>query len=605
MKRIHAVRFFLLIILLLGIGVSPARAHAILVSSIPADNATLTTPPSQVELFFSEAIDPNLSKISVMDTNGTRVDAGDAHLDPSDATHMIVSLTTLGDGVYTVAWTAVSATDGHQTSGSYPFAVGNMVMGSMTGAQTTPASPFMGGLVFTKALLYLSTATIIGALMFFRLVWKPSLRKANINFNDLPDYERFSHKLILGALVLLIIADMLSLFAQAGQVSGHVIGWPWQPDFMTVLLNTRFGALAIARLGLAFILAGLLLPKATSWNRYLALAICPLLLLTFSLESHAASEPLPALPIMFDMLHFGAISIWVGGLISFLGAMWSINQLAPNLRTNLTSILIPHFTIIAMSSVGVMALTGIYSAYLRLGPITSLIDTTYGRVLLLKLLVIAPMLALGAFHFLVTTPLLKRSAKQSSENLKLVKLFRGLLTTEMILGLIVLTLASVLTTLPPARSGATASGYAKTTKMNDLKIYLNIAPGYAGMNTFTTKITSNGQPVTDAKNVSLEFSSKSGMMPDSKAALTNTGNGVYSLKGGYLSMPDQWDIKVVVQRTGQFDVYSDFSVPISQPVSTTITWQPITIKLIFAAGICLVFLFLMLGIYPSLQWSWV
>ncbi len=484
MKRIHAVRFFLLIILLLGIGVTPARAHALLVSSIPADNATLTTPPSQVELYFSEAVDPNLSKISVMDSTGKRVDAGNAHLDPSDATHMIVSLTTLGDGVYSVSWTAVSATDGHQTTGSYPFAVGNMAMGSMTVAQATPASPFMGGLFFTKALLYLSTATIIGALLFFLLVWKPSLRMADINLNDLPDYERFSHQLILSALVLLMIANVLSLFAQAGQVSGHLVGWPWQPDFMTVLLNTRFGALTIARLGLTFILAGLLLPKATSWNRYLALAICPLLLLTFSLESHAASEPLPTLPILFDMFHFAAISIWVGGLISFLGAMGSINQLAPNLRTRLTSILIPHFTIIAMSSVGILALTGIYSAYLRLGPVASLIDTTYGRVLLLKLLVIAPMLALGAFHFLVTTRWMKKYAQQSDGNLKLVQLFRWLLTAEVILGLVVLILASVLTTLPPARSGATASGYSKTATANDLKIYLNIAPGYPGMNTF-------------------------------------------------------------------------------------------------------------------------
>ncbi len=605
MKRIHAVKFFLLIILLLGIGVTPARAHALLVSSIPADNATLTTPPSQVELFFSEAVDPNLSKISVMDTNGNRMDAGNAHLDPSDATHMLVSLTTLGDGIYSVAWTAVSATDGHQTTGSYPFAVGNMAMVSMTGAQATPASPFMGGLVFTKALLYLSSATIVGALLFLLLVWKPSLRKADINLSDLPDYERFSHQLILSALVLLMITDVLSLFAQAGQVSGHLVGWPWQPNFMTVLLNTRFGALTIARLGLTFILAGLLLPKATSWNRYLALAICPLLLLTFSLESHAASEPLPTLPILFDLLHFAAISIWVGGLISFLGAMGSINRLAPNLRTNLTSILIPHFTIIAMSSVGVLALTGIYSAYLRIGPVASLIDTTYGRVLLLKLLVIAPMLALGAFHFLVTTRWMKRSAQQSDGNLKLVQLFRRLLTAEVVLGLVVLILASVLTTLPPARSGATASGYSKTTTANDLKIYLNIAPGYPGMNTFTTKITSSGQPVTDAKDVSLEISSKSGMMPDSKAALTNAGNGVYSLRGGYLSMPDQWDIKVVVQRTGQFDVYTDFSVPLSQPVSRTITWQPITIMLMLAAGICLAFLFLMLAIYPSRQWSWV
>ncbi len=605
MRRIYFLLVPILIFALLGYGVTPVQAHAVLVNSVPADNSTLTTAPKQVDLYFSEAIDPNLSKVSVLDANGKKVDAGDMHLDPADATHMLVSLTQLGDGVYSVMWTAVSATDGHQTTGSFPFAVGNMAMGSMMVTPTaTTTGSFTGGIIFTKILLYVSIATIIGALLFTFLVWKPSLRKANLTLGDFPAYINFSHKLLLGALVLLISADVLSLFAQAGQVSGHLMGWPWQADFMTVLLNTRFGAMVVARLALAFILAGLLLPQANHWNRYLALAVCPLLLLTFSLESHAASEPLPTLPILSDWVHFAAISIWVGGLISFLGAVWAINKLDPPRRTALTAILIPHFTVLAMSSVGMVALSGIYSAYLRIAPINALIDTTYGRVLLVKLLVIAPMLALGGFHFLVTTPLMKRAASKTNGSLKLVKLFRGLLAGEMILGLTVLILVAILTTLPPARAVATSAGYNKSALVNDLKVSLNIDPGHAGMNTFTARITSNGKPVADAKDVSLEFNSVSGMMAASKAAMTNMGNGDYSLRGGYLAMADQWDVKVVVMRTGQFDAYAGFSVPISQVVSKPVAWQPITTGLFAITSVCLLFFVFMLGKNPAKDWSW-
>ena len=138
MRRIYFLLLPILIFALLGYAVTPAQAHAVLVDSVPADNSMLATSPSQVELYFSEAIDPNLSKVSVMDANGKKVDAADAHLDPADATHLIVSLTQLGDGVYSVMWAAVSATDGHQTTGSFPFAVGNMAMGSMVVSQTTP-----------------------------------------------------------------------------------------------------------------------------------------------------------------------------------------------------------------------------------------------------------------------------------------------------------------------------------------------------------------------------------------------------------------------------------------------------------------------------------
>ena len=224
---------------------------------------------------------------------------------------------------------------------------------------------------------------------------------------------------------------------------------------------------------------------------------------------------------------------------------------------------------------------------------------------MVKLLVIAPMLAMGGFHFLVTTPLMKRAAGKANGSLKLVKLFRRLLTGEMLLGLVVLVLVAILTTLPPARAVATSAGYNQTTMVNDLKVSLNIDPGHAGMNTFTARVTSNGKPVVDAKDVSLEFSSMSGMMAASKAAMTNMGNGVYSLRGGYLAMADQWDVKVVVMRTGQFDAYAGFSVPISQAVNKTISWQPITTGLFVAAAVCLLFFVLMFASNPAKDWSWV
>jgi putative copper export protein len=39
-------------------------------------------------------------------------------------------------------------------------------------------------------------------------------------------------------------------------------------------------------------------------------------------------------------------------------------------------------------------------------------STTYGRALILKLFVAAPMLGFGGIHFLFTTPIMKRAATQ-------------------------------------------------------------------------------------------------------------------------------------------------------------------------------------------------
>jgi hypothetical protein len=64
----------------------------------------------------------------------------------------------------------------------------------------------------------------------------------------------------------------------------------------------------------------------------------------------------------------------------------------------------------------------------------------------------------------------------------------------------------------------------------------------------------------DAKDISHEFTGLPGMMPASKAAMLDQGNGVYTRQGGYPGMPEKWDIKVVVRCTNKFDACSDFKV---------------------------------------------
>jgi methionine-rich copper-binding protein CopC len=121
--------------------VTPVHAHALLLRSNPASNAVLAQAPAQVELFFSEPVEANLSTVSVLDSNGKSVDLGDMRVDPNDPTRMTVSLGSLLDGVYTVAWKAISAIDGHLTSGSFPFAIGNESSTVLAGQsqKTTPS----------------------------------------------------------------------------------------------------------------------------------------------------------------------------------------------------------------------------------------------------------------------------------------------------------------------------------------------------------------------------------------------------------------------------------------------------------------------------------
>ena len=66
-------------LLLLMAVVVPGRAtaHAVLLRSIPPTGQTLQRAPDQVQLLFSEPIDPAFSSVHVLDSSKQPVDRGD------------------------------------------------------------------------------------------------------------------------------------------------------------------------------------------------------------------------------------------------------------------------------------------------------------------------------------------------------------------------------------------------------------------------------------------------------------------------------------------------------------------------------------------------
>ena len=99
-----------------------ASAHAHLATATPQPNGTLASAPAQVDIEFTEELEPKLSAIKVEDANGNTVDAGDSHLDANDGKHLVVSLKAVPAGTYKVVWD-VTATDAHKTHGAYTFRV--------------------------------------------------------------------------------------------------------------------------------------------------------------------------------------------------------------------------------------------------------------------------------------------------------------------------------------------------------------------------------------------------------------------------------------------------------------------------------------------------
>jgi methionine-rich copper-binding protein CopC len=101
---------------------TPAMAHAFLDHALPAVGSTVHASPKAVRLWFTEQLEPAFSRVRVLDASGKEVDAGDSHVDASDATILTASLPTLSPGTYKVVWRVVSV-DTHVTEGDFTFDV--------------------------------------------------------------------------------------------------------------------------------------------------------------------------------------------------------------------------------------------------------------------------------------------------------------------------------------------------------------------------------------------------------------------------------------------------------------------------------------------------
>src|SRR5688572_24006569 len=99
-------------------------AHASLVRSNPPANTVLEEAPPEIRLWFTEPLEASFSHIILLDSSGQVVETEKSQIDSSDAHQQFMTLPPLEDGIYTVAWQALSSADGHTTEGSFPFSIG-------------------------------------------------------------------------------------------------------------------------------------------------------------------------------------------------------------------------------------------------------------------------------------------------------------------------------------------------------------------------------------------------------------------------------------------------------------------------------------------------
>jgi copper transport protein len=587
---LRQIAITILLVLFLG-RPAPAQAHAELLRANPEPNASVDEAPVHVELYFSEALEHAFSSITVLDANGQPVDNGDSRVDASDLTRMTVSLRSLPDGIYTISWKALSAVDGHLTSGTYPFAVGDVDAAALAAAERSGRQVRLSlGEVLARWMVYLSAAMLFGGTLFVLAVWQPAAAsqadsEASLAFR--PPWQR----LAAAALACFLTGSIVGLLVQGGQATGAELAWPWSGPVGELLAHTRYGALWLARLALVLGLAAILLADHTRRRLGLALTLSLLLLFTISLSSHAAADSQPALPVLGDFLHLIGASVWIGGLTHFAAVLGTIRRVpgaGSNGAPSLAASMLPRFSMLALGSVGLLAMTGIYMAVLRLGSLEALAGTLYGRSLVVKTVLVLPMLGLGALNLLWVTPRIKRAVSISGKGGNLFERFRRSVTAEVGLGLAVVFMVALLTAMPPPRITAALPEMRSSARVDDLELELTISPARVGINTFALRVTSAGRAVTGAQDVLLRFTPTEANLAPAESRLEESEPGRYSIRGAYLSLPDTWQVQAVVRRPGEFDAYANFDVPLSAAgTAARFPWHRVTGAVLLVCAVLL------------------
>src|SRR5437867_8001988 len=477
--------------MVLAVAVGTASGHSILQRSIPSANASLSTPPRQVVLVFSEPVVAGLSRATVVDRQGAVVSQAVAVA--GDGRALVVSVRPLATGVYTVRWRVLSATDGHTTSGSLPFGVGERLpagQAAVTGLTGPPVSQVLVRWVNVAAAMLLA-----GTVFFEFLILRP--------LRPRPDTGRVLRAVTVASAAVLLAGLTGEFVLEAAILLDTPVAGVWRSGTLWTLLGgTKAGWSTLARAAGAIILlippsssgrilraamliwcvivgvtAGLLGgPVALAGSVHLAALV--LVASVYGLVSVMAAviapkipdAVIPAFPIVghiadaaiiagltvsshavgsgptaavLDWLHLLGTSVWVGGL----APMWLVLHHAPAAnRGPVARSLVPRFSRVAALAGGVLVVTGVYSALVHVGSLPALTVTPYGRTLLVKLLVVILAVALGAYHRFVMRPRLE--GPQPADHAP--RAFLRSVAVEAVLGAVILLAVALLTITPPA-----------------------------------------------------------------------------------------------------------------------------------------------------------
>jgi len=308
----------------------------------------------------------------------------------------------------------------------------------------------------------------------------------------------------------------------------------------TVASDTRYGQVAVLRLGLAVALGALMAAPVFTGQRALQLAVAAALAGLLALVGHAGATPGAAgwLHLTSDVVHILAASAWLGGLPA----------LAMALGATAAAEVTARFSVLGIVSVGALLASGLVNSWQLLKGPGDLTTTTYGRVLAVKIVLFAAMVAVAAYNRTRVT------ARLPAE--RAIRTLRRNSLIETALGLAVLLLAGALGTMIP-------SGHVHTNApvTNSEAAYVHIhseaamadvtiEPGSAGQGSVTIRVSHEDFTEFPASAVKLVIAPRDGGVPLLERAAVRSADGTWLIDNVKILQPGVWTLRITIEGGG-------------------------------------------------------
>lgn len=382
-------------------GAPAAWAHATLVTTTPAESATVPQSPTRVTATFDEPVSVSPDSLQVFAPNGERADTGGTTHGSTPEQIAVALNPGLGNGTYTVGWHVISA-DSHPVQGAFTFSVGAPSSTSVNPATVNlRASPLVGfafGVV--RWIAFCCFALLVGGLGFVLWCW-PSGASSPLVL-----------RLTMGAWSGLAGSVLGAVLLQGVYGTGQGVGHVFWPNVLHATLDSRYGRALGIRLLLVivtlFVFTGRLgnlrvkgrgpsVAASATWG-VLAAALAA----TWAAADHAGTGMQVPLSLVSDTVHLCAVALWLGGLTMLATIVLRRSRLASRPATRKARMAtaeaahaVERFSPLALGCVGVILLTGTYQAWRGVGSWPALADTTYGRLLLIKIGAMCVLIGLG------------------------------------------------------------------------------------------------------------------------------------------------------------------------------------------------------------------